>query len=233
MALIDQRWRRQLLAASRFVTWRRTPPWPGFGEPFNGQRERLVTIRSLVADFSPGGFIETGTFLGHTTRFFSGNGIPVYTVEVKPSIYAAARVRLSFDHNIHMMRANSSDAIVQIASQRPFERPFAYLDAHWWEDLPLPKEVSTILATWPEAIIVIDDFFVPGDESYGYDLFRGEPLALEMLDLPEEAVAAFPAQPGSQETGGRRGTVYIAAGADATAALRAQIGAGRLKDARP
>jgi hypothetical protein len=230
MALFDHRWRKQIRAVARFVTWRRTPPWPGFGQAFNGQDVRLRTIRSLVDRFDPDAFLETGTFLGHTTRFFSGNNVPVYTVEVKPSIYAAAKVRLSIDPNDRIILKDSGSAVSDLARQKPFERPFAYLDAHWWEALPLPGEVRDLLTTWDDVLIAIDDFYVPGDEGYGYDEFEGKPLSLEMLDISGGAIAAFPAAPASEETGGKRGTVYIGRG-DGRKAIEQLIEAGMLKAA--
>lgn len=224
MSLLDDRWRRQLRVLGRFAT--RTPPWPGFGEPFNGQRVRLRAIREIVARFEPDAFIETGTFLGHTTRFFSGNGVPVYTVEVKPSIYAAARLRLAWDPSIHLRLGDSSEVVRELTTTRAFFRPFAYLDAHWWDELPLPGEVSDILAAWPDAVIAIDDFEVPGDPAYGFDRFRDEPLSLDMLQLPPGALAAYPGIAASQETGGRRGTLYIAQGDDAREVFRSLIEKG-------
>lgn len=229
--MLDSRWKQQLTVIARAMPGSKGKPWPGFGEPFNGQTDRLNTIRRLIADFGPDAFVETGTFLGHTTQFFSGNGIPVYTAEVKLPMYLTARMRLLFAHDVEVIRADSSKAIAELAAQRVFQRPFAYLDAHWWKDLPLPDEVRTILSTWAESLIVIDDFEVPGDPSYGYDLFEGRPLSVEMLDLPEDAVVAYPALPSSHETGGRRGTVYIGRGTDAVAAVQAQVSAGHLRRA--
>jgi hypothetical protein len=229
--MFDQRWRRQLSTIVKALPWTNGKPWPGFGEAFNGQAKRLRTIRNLVASFSPDAFLETGTLLGHTTQFFSGNGVPVFTAEVKLPMYLAARVRLAFAADVTVMRADSTHAISELAARRPFQRPVAYLDAHWWQDLPLPQEVRTILATWDEALIVIDDMKVPDDAGYGHDMFQGEPLSIEMLNLPEGTVAAYPAISSNDETGGRRGTLYLARGPDAVSALDGQVAAGLLRRA--
>lgn len=76
--------------------------WPGYGLPFNGQRNRLRAIQQLIAAYDPDVFLETGTFRGDTTRFFLGYGKPVWTVEVKHSFYLAARLRLGFDSRLKM-----------------------------------------------------------------------------------------------------------------------------------
>jgi predicted O-methyltransferase YrrM len=206
------------------VAWRAVrhgePPWPGFGEPFNGQQLRLKTVRALIDEFEPDAFVETGTFLGFTTRFFSGNGLPVHTVEVKPSFYLAAKVALGWQKDVNLIRNSSPDALAELVRARTFARPLAYLDAHWWNDLPLQSEVDQLLDACAEAVIVVDDCVVPGDEGYGYDHFLGTPLSVELLDLPDDALVAYPAGPATSETGSRRGTLYIARGEDAVAAFR-------------
>ena len=45
---------------------------------------------------------------------------------------------------------------------------FFFLDAHGREHLPLREELEIILTHWREAIVMIDDFEVPGTD-YGYD----------------------------------------------------------------
>ena len=45
----------------------------------------MRAVRALINEFEPDALIETGTFIGSTTRFFAGNGVPVYTVELKRS----------------------------------------------------------------------------------------------------------------------------------------------------
>lgn len=195
------------------------PPWPGFGQAFNGQAVRLRTVRALINHFEPDAFVETGTFLGFTTRFFAGNNVPVYTVEVDRSFYLAARLRLAGAPEVNVIRGNSREAIADLASERPFDRPFAYLDAHWWDDLPLHDETSLLIGTWDEGLIVIDDVHIPGDEGYGFDWHHDRPLSLEMLALPEHVLAAYPGVPSVEETGARRGTLYLGWGESGRRAL--------------
>lgn len=184
----------------------------------------MAVIREIIARFGPGGFIETGTFLGHTTRFFLGNGLPVYSIELKTSIWLAARARLAFNPELTLLRGDSARALRRIGSQRPFERPLAYLDAHWWDALPLQGELDALATAWPDWIAVVDDAHVPTDPGYGFDSFRERPLGLELLRLPEGVLAALPAQPSMQETGGCRGTLYLAGGSEACAVLRGLAG---------
>lgn len=190
--------------------------WPGMREPFNGQYVRLRTVRALISDFEPDAFIETGTFLGSTTRFFCGNGVPVYTIELKWSFWVLARLRLGWNAGVDVMRLDSITGLRQLALGSAFRRPLVYLDAHWWSDLPLAEELSAIFASWPEAIVVIDDFEVDGDNGYAFDRYGDVSLSLAHISLPRDVTPAFPAGNAHDETGARRGTLYLAKGAEAS-----------------
>src|SRR4051812_7327433 len=83
-----------LSAAWRLLRSRRDHPWPGFGEPLNGQAIRTRTIEKLLADFEPDALLETGTFFGFTTDWLALRKLPVYSVEVDPGLRNVARMRL-------------------------------------------------------------------------------------------------------------------------------------------
>ncbi|MEK6278011.1 MAG: hypothetical protein AABM29_08365 [Actinomycetota bacterium] len=226
-AVRDMRFQWQMVKAG-ILGWGE-PPWPEFGQPFNGQRQRIRTVEALVDAFSPDGFIETGTMFGHTTAYLAGFGKPVYTTEMKNLFVAIARFRLRGADNAHVMRGHSARLLGLLVRERPFKRPFAYLDAHWWGDIPLNAEIGHVFGAWDDAIIAIDDFEVPGD--HGYYHYAGEDfsLSLDALALPAGTRAAYPAAPSDEETGPRSGTVYLARGAAAGAALDAVIEARLLR----
>jgi hypothetical protein len=192
--------------------------WTGYGQPFNGQRHRLQTIRRLIAAYEPDVFVETGTFLGHTTRFFLGQGVPVWTVEVKRRFYLSARVRLGVADHLTMVRGSSPEVLQRLRAEA-FERPFFYLDAHWWSSLPLANELREIAAGWDNALVVIDDCVVPGDAGYSYDTYGGTPLMAENLPIADKMIIGYPTEPSDTETGARRGTLYIAQGEAAAQAF--------------
>ena len=144
----------------------------------------------------------------------------MHTVEVKPSFYLGARVALGWQKDVNLIRSSSPEALAQLTSGSSFKRPLAYLDAHWLNDLPLQEEVDKLFGACDEVVVVVDDCQVPGDEGYGYDHFLGTPLSVDLLELPYDAVVAYPAASAASETGSRRGTLYIARGADATGAFR-------------
>lgn len=204
--------------------------WPGMRrEPFNGQRVRLGTVRRLIEQFEPDGFIETGTLIGTTTRFFCGNGLPVYTAEIEPAHWLLARLRLGWDSDAKAVLGDSRTMLRELAAGLPFSRPLAYLDAHWGTNLPLAEEISLLCEAWPEVIVVIDDFRVDGDDGYLYDVYDSMELSLRHIALPAGLATAFPAIPSNLETGAKRGTLYGASGPDATRAIWQLVEEGLLR----
>ena len=100
------------------------------------------------------------------------------------------------------MRALSRDLLV-----------FAYLDAHWGPDLPLREELEIIAAHWKRAVVMVDDFEVPGDSGYGFDDY-GDGAALTESYLRRAAALGswtvrYPVAPSTVETGSRRGCCVL------------------------
>jgi hypothetical protein len=208
-------------ALLRRLRWIRRPPWSGFGEAFNGQAVRRGTFEFLVKQFSPTAFVETGTFVASTTKYLASLGPDTYTVELNPGFQTVARLALRRAENVTLICGDSVAGVRHIAEAKAVERPLAYLDAHWEERVPLAEELDCLFANWDEVIAVIDDFYVPEDPGYGYDIYAGVALAADGLDLPSDALLGYPAGLATSETGSRRGTAFVARGAGARSALEA------------
>jgi predicted O-methyltransferase YrrM len=211
----------QILSNLRRQKLLRTKPWKGFGEPLNGQVGRRRAVDFLVDDFSPETMVETGTFLGFTTRYLAAFGLPTYTVEISRRYRYAAKSAVANLHNVTMFWGDSAAALQVLAAEQKLVRPLAYLDAHWEEEVPLAAEVECLLSNCEEALIIVDDFYVPTDPGYAYDIYAGVPLSLEKLPLPDGVAIAYPALAAVEETGARRGTLYLAHGTDALGVLTA------------
>src|SRR5262249_13055811 len=90
---------------------------------------------------------------------------------------------------------------------------FFYLDAHWEDALPLRAELEVILATWSDAIVMIDDFQVEGDAQYGFDDY-GDNKQLSLSYIKEiidkfKPTLFFPSVSGRMESGARRGSIVL------------------------
>jgi hypothetical protein len=91
---------------------------------------------------------------------------------------------------------------------------FFYLDAYWNADLPLAEELDIVFGHCLAALVMVDDFSVPGDPEYGFDDY-GAGMSLT-ADYVAPAVSAYalsvlcPAVPAAEESGTRRGCIVLA-----------------------
>jgi hypothetical protein len=199
------------------------------GLAFNRQAGRQRLFLDLVRTLAFDEIIETGTFRGDTTAFMSRqSGLPVFTCESSPRHYGYARMRFALNRDIRLV---FSDSRAFLGSH--FDAPthhgraaFAYLDAHWGENLPLFEETRILLTSMSRIVVMVDDFAVPDDPGYAFDSYGPDAtLNLEYLRLRElpDVRIFVPALPSSEETGARRGCVVLArvgAAADALATLQ-------------
>jgi hypothetical protein len=90
---------------------------------------------------------------------------------------------------------------------------FFYFNADWNDDLPLLEELNIVFVRCPSAVVMIDDFRVPGDPDYGYDDYGfGKALTGDYISAvvaKRGLVAHYPSAPGSAESGSRRGCVVL------------------------
>jgi len=191
-------------------------PWGG---PFNNQFARQALFLTLRAAFDPWALVETGVYRGSTTELFVDTRLPVFAVEADPHAFGFARTRFLRRRNITVFFGDSR-AILKSLLDDPVRwraegaNPFFYLDAHWEDDLPLAEELEIVFSRCPNAIVMIDDFEVPGDEQYGYDDYGpGKTLNAEYIApslAARELTAFYPSTQSSNESGARRGCVVLA-----------------------
>ncbi len=120
---------------------------PDSREPFNGQHHRRPMFEEIIATCRPKALVETGTFRGTTTEFMAATRLPLYTVESRARRFGYARQRLKGFANVKLTCG----------------------DSRTFKDLPLAEEIDIIFSGWRKAIVMIDDFQVPGDDGYSFD----------------------------------------------------------------
>lgn len=188
-----------------------------WGGPFNGQARRRELFTALLENAKPVAIVETGSYLGATTEFMARTGIPVYSIEGNSRSYGFARARLWRKRHVTVRHGDSRAEL-----KRLFEGPlsmlgwaplFFYLDAHWNEELPLAEELNIIFSFCKAAVVMIDDFQVPGDDGYAYDDYGpGKALTAEYTAPLEKAhglTILYPSTPSCEETGARRGCAVL------------------------
>lgn len=183
---------------------------------FNDQDFRKELFVACTEHFQIGAIIETGTKWGNTTSYLARTEIPVHSSELVRSSFLIAQERLKHFQHITLWNLDSREMLKKLTSllRDSSKVYFFYLDAHWYEDLPLLEEIELIAKNWKHFVILIDDFKVPGDSGYGYDDY-GEDKALttKFIDpvLKEQGLEIFyPSTPSSVETGARRGCAVLA-----------------------
>eukprot|EP01037_Dinobryon_pediforme_P001961 gene1961-1995_t len=198
----------------------------------NGQTARLEIVRQLITALRPAHIIETGTYRATTTAWFAEFGIPVTTIEVNPRFHEFARRRLHNRRNVRLLHRDSVLALRDLADQGVLAKGpiLIYLDAHWGEHLPLREELELIFANGTEFIVIIDDFKIDDDagyifDEYGFDKTLEVPY-LERSNIPA-ARAFVPSTAGRDETGARRGSIFLTASPSLAAAMQS------MKELRP
>lgn len=188
---------------------------PGDSVGFNGQRHRKGIFSDLLNQFRFETILEAGTWTGNTTAYMAqSSGLRVHSCEINRRFHMLARVRLRTIPGIYLQLSDSRRFLLNcISLGLAGTRSFIYLDAHWYQDLPLREELQIIAENWKEVVIMIDDFQVPGDPGYGHDNY-GPGKELSMHELAAifdrlDFVPFFPAQPSTSETGAKRGCVVL------------------------
>jgi hypothetical protein len=195
------------------------------GGPMNGQEYRRRIFADLVKRCPPAAIVETGTFRGSTTEYFATFGAPVYSVELNARHAGFAEQRLARQHpNVHLFVNNSPDFLRGLAKDPAFPKDSVifYLDAHWYRHLPLAEELQIIFTGWRNAVVMVDDFQVPGTDYSFDDYGPGHSLTLEYLAplASLNLTSFFPAADSSAETGLKRGCVVLCKEAEVVTALQ-------------
>jgi len=199
--------------------------WWGPQGPFNGQVFRRSIYAELLKEIGFDAIVETGTFRGITTELFAASGLPVYSVELNPEFYRATAARLAGKRDqIHLHQGDSPGFLKGLAENGSFAKtkPFFYLDAHWYQSLPLAEELEIIFTKWRQAVVMVDDFEVPGSEYTFDDFGPGKALNASFIDaLSHLRLHRFyPSAPASAETGNKRGSIVLCQDEKLAAALK-------------
>jgi hypothetical protein len=196
-----------------------------FGGALNGSRIRREAFEAVRQLCQLKAIVETGTYRGDTCEFFADSGLPVYSAELAPRFFGFSHARLKPRMNVHLFQDDSRSFLKKLAISISVQKSnvFFYLDAHWFDDLPLQEEVQIIFSHWSNAIIMIDDFQVPGDSGYKYDDYgNGRALTLHYL-APVAALGFsvfFPVAKSDEEVGLKRGWAILVKDAPIITQLR-------------
>lgn len=190
-----------------------------YGGPFNGQHFRRKMVEEVIHAIKPTFVVETGTYKGATTECLAKlTSVPIHTIEHERRFYGFSLMRLRHFPHVHPHNGDSRLVLARLlrTGVLPKTTGLFYLDAHGDSDLPLQGELELIFRTWESALILIDDFEVPGDPGYHFDDYGpGKTLTLDYIHPMHRAYGFevwFPECSSEQESGSRRGCALLARG---------------------
>jgi FkbM family methyltransferase len=137
---------------------------------FNGDTILSNRIAFLVKKENIDNIVETGTFLGNTTRFFGKISKKVYSIESNKEFYNFAKERLDIGKNVKFYFGQSQDLLDKIIKKIDGKTLF-FLDAHWDKPCPTPHELDAIAKCKIKPFILIHDFKVPFHRELGWDIY--------------------------------------------------------------
>lgn len=124
--------------------------------------------------FNATSIVETGAFLGWSSGFFANKfpNLQIYTCEIVKRFYNESKKYLIDYKNINLRHTDSLSFLNELIDGGELgECPVFFLDAHWYrKDLCLTKEIELITNKLKKAVIIVDDFKIPGNSSFGFEV---------------------------------------------------------------
>ncbi len=123
----------------------------------------LTLARRLQAELRLERAVETGTYMGDTTRALAGVFSSVVTIERSPELHRKAARRLGDLPRVQALQGHSADRLPEVADAET--STLYFLDGHWSDgvtagaddECPVLRELEAIGAGHPMDCLVIDD----------------------------------------------------------------------------
>ncbi len=162
------------------ILWKFAP----YRYPLHGDVISIQLFKEIVEEFDIDTIVETGTFRGFTTELLAKMfpKIKIYTCEINGLNYLKAKKNLAKYKNVHLFKGTSPTFLADLLDNKKISnKTLFYLDAHWLDEWPLEEEIKIISTRLKNAIVVIDDFKVPGNNNFAFDKYGSKECALPMI----------------------------------------------------
>jgi len=143
---------------------------------FHGDRVFQRLIQEIISCLPITSFVETGTYIGDSTAYVASrwSNLSIFTCEINEDFFLKSKHRLKKFKNVELSRTSSEGYLKELVeNNRLGKLPLFFLDAHWYDYWPLEDEIYVISFSCPNAIVIIDDFQVPGRPEFGYAIGGG------------------------------------------------------------
>jgi hypothetical protein len=148
------------LGASEFRSWEARE----FAPPSPSIIKQACVLRNGLKRAT---WVETGTYLGETTRRLAQVADMVYSIEPEPTLFANAQTYFQASKNIEIINGLSEDILPDLLPKLRGDICF-WLDAHFSGgkthkgplDTPIAKELDSIsanLGTMRKVVVMVDD----------------------------------------------------------------------------
>lgn len=142
------------------ISWRR--------RRFAAPSPQFVKWACLLRNGIPGGtWVETGTYMGETTRLLARHSRMVFSIEPQPELHARASRRLRHLANVEILLGTSEQVMPGLLTRIAGDVSF-WLDGHYSagstfeasQHTPIVEELSAISANlhrFPKVCVLVDD----------------------------------------------------------------------------
>lgn len=163
-----------------------------------------LEISKLIKKFNIERIVETGTYLGWSTKFLDSFNISVDTIEINQDYLRRAKINLFESKNV-TFHLGSSPFVLDKILKKNEKNVLFFLDAHWEKYCPLLDELKLISKKQIKPVICIHDFFVPDGNKmrngndfilvesgkgskFGYDEYEGKALNMNYIKSDLEKI---------------------------------------------
>jgi 16S rRNA A1518/A1519 N6-dimethyltransferase RsmA/KsgA/DIM1 with predicted DNA glycosylase/AP lyase activity len=182
---------------------------------FEGDEFIARKVKSLIDEFGINWVIETGTYLGGTTKRFAEMCEMVSTTEINDGFYLRAKSYLQDLENVTQFYGDSVAILPAMLKVTLDKNILFFLDAHWTSNLPLLAELEIInefKAKHGNIVIAIHDFKVPGRADLGFDTYGKVSLEWDYIKESIQKIygpQGYKIQYNLEAEGAKRGIIYI------------------------
>ena len=156
-------------------------------QPFAGDSSLQKHFIDICQDHNIDTIIETGTYVGGSTKEFAKMAKNVITIEHELEYFQHASLYLSGIKNIEMIYGSSISHLKKCIEKASGNLLF-FLDAHWGPNNPLLGELDIIKKSGVKPIIGIHDMKNPNHPEYAYDTYGSITYEWDWIKNSVEAI---------------------------------------------
>jgi hypothetical protein len=176
---------------------------------YEGDENIHLEIKKLVKQHKINHIIETGTYMGGTTRRLS-EFCKVLSIEVNKENFIKAQ-KNTLGHNCHITFGSSPEKMAEYLPTATDKNILFFLDAHW-NGTPLIQELEVIEKNNLKPVIIIHDWKVPDRPDLGFDSYNGQDYTYEWIKPNLDKIygeLGYSYHYNDKADGAKRGVIYI------------------------